>query len=325
VPATPTPEAPALGSEERPIPILFVPSVEAAVITTGGEVMADFLNEATGLFFTVSVPTSYAATIEEMCASGGDAMGFIPALGYVLANQRCGVEVGAAAIRRGLSWYTSMIVVRRDSEFAELADLDGATWCYPDSASTSGFLYPTSMFIEAGIEPVPAIGEGCGGHGGVITALLTDESVNFGTAFFSPPALSEGTWQYGDDPEPYNLEDDVFKSEEGSVFVGDVEVLDARILAFDADPEVINKLRILALSPQIPNDTLSFAPGFPEDLRSQIIDALVAFSQTEEWGQSIGQQAFYGWSGLEPVDDSFYAPVYALITNLGYTEEDILG
>ena len=48
--------------------------------------MAKALNEATGLTFEVSVPTSYAATIEEMCASPTDTMAFIPAFGYVLAN-----------------------------------------------------------------------------------------------------------------------------------------------------------------------------------------------------------------------------------------------
>jgi len=48
------------------------------------------LNEATGLTFEVSVPTSYAATIEEMCASPTDTMAFIPGLGYAIASQLCG-------------------------------------------------------------------------------------------------------------------------------------------------------------------------------------------------------------------------------------------
>ncbi|MGH2627209.1 MAG: hypothetical protein ACRDHY_11215, partial [Anaerolineales bacterium] len=78
----PTPE-PAIGSPEHPIKVLFVPSVDAQVIVAGGDVMAHALNEATGLNFQVSVPTSYAATIEEMCASPADTMGFIPGLGYV--------------------------------------------------------------------------------------------------------------------------------------------------------------------------------------------------------------------------------------------------
>jgi len=91
----------ALGSEANPIQVYFVPSVEAQVITTGGEVMAAALKEATGLTFEVFVPTSYAATVEAMCAAPASSMGFIPAAGYVIANNRCGVEVEAAAVRRG--------------------------------------------------------------------------------------------------------------------------------------------------------------------------------------------------------------------------------
>ncbi len=37
-------------------------------------------------------------------------------------------------------------------------------------------------------------------------------------------------------------------------------------------PDVVQKVKILALSPAIPNDTLSFSPDFPEDLRAQIVD-----------------------------------------------------
>ncbi len=58
-----------LGSVEKPIQVLFVLSVDAGVIVSGGEVMANALKQATGLNFEVSVPTSYAATIEAMCAA----------------------------------------------------------------------------------------------------------------------------------------------------------------------------------------------------------------------------------------------------------------
>jgi ABC-type phosphate/phosphonate transport system substrate-binding protein len=67
-----------IGSPEHPIKVLFVPSVDAQVIVSGGEIMAQALNEATGLTFEVVVPTSYAATIEEMCASPNDTMASSP-------------------------------------------------------------------------------------------------------------------------------------------------------------------------------------------------------------------------------------------------------
>src|SRR3989304_2796746 len=57
-PPTDVPE-PAIGSPEHPIKVLFVPSVDANMIITGGEIMAAALNAATGQTFNVVVPTSY--------------------------------------------------------------------------------------------------------------------------------------------------------------------------------------------------------------------------------------------------------------------------
>ena len=320
----PAPAGPKLGSAERPIQVLFVPSVEVNVIVSGGELMSEFLTDATGLEFEVSVPTSYAATIESMCASPGDTIGFIPALGYVLANNRCGVTVGAAAVRFGLSWYTTQFLVSRDSDIETLNDLAGKKWAVPDLASTSGYLYPSVMFSAANIEPGEIIE--AGGHGAAVLAIYNGE-VDFATSFFSPPLLPSGGWSFGDDPEPYDLTVlDSYVTEDGrKLMVGDIRILDARASVRETAPDVMEQVRILTLSPQIPNDTLSFGPEFPVRVQAQIIEALLAFTDTEAWELSIGNQDFYGWSALTPVQDSFYAPVRDLIDVLGYTDEDILG
>jgi phosphonate transport system substrate-binding protein len=113
-----------LGSPERPVQVLFVPSVDAQVIVSGGEIMDTALTDATGLEFEVSVPTSYAATIEEMCANPGDTMGFIPAFGYVLGSQLCQVDVAFKAVRFGWGVYWAQFLVARDSDFQTLEDLE---------------------------------------------------------------------------------------------------------------------------------------------------------------------------------------------------------
>lgn len=311
----------AIGSESNPIQVYFVPSVEAGVITTGGEVMAAALNEATGLHFEVFVPTSYAATIEAMCAAPSNSIGFIPAAGYVIANNRCGVNVAAAAIRRGWSVYWTEYIVRRDSDIRTFADLAGKTWAYPDAGSTSGYILPLVELRQAGIET----GEGveAGSHNNVVLAVYNGEA-DFGTTFFSPPALPGGAWNVGDNPEPFELTvDESYIGDDGGLYVGDVLILDARNNVRETAPDIIDAVKILRLSAPIPNDTLSFGPEFPEDLQNQIVDALIAFAATDSWKQSIGSEDFYGWSGIERVPASLYDIVRGQFDILGLTEDDI--
>lgn len=313
----------ALGSEANPIQVYFVPSVEAGVITSGGEVMAAALNEATGLHFEVFVPTSYAATVEAMCAAPANSMGFIPAAGYVIANNRCGVEVEAAAVRRGWPVYWAAYIVRRDSGIRTFNDLAGKSWAYPDAGSTSGFIFPSVELGLAGIEPGERVE--AGSHNNVVTAVYNGEA-EFGTTFFSPPALPNGAWSIGDSPEPYDLTvEEAYINDEGNLMVGDAQILDARANIRETAPDVVDQVKVLRLSAPIPNDTLSFGPDFPAELRTQIVDALIAFSETEAWATSIGSEDFYGWSSIAPVEASLYDIVRGQFDVLGLTEADVFG
>lgn len=321
---TPTPEPTPvpIGTVDNPIKVLFVPSVDSQAIVSGGDLMAQALKQATGLEFIVSVPTSYAATIEEMCASPGDTMGFIPAQGYVLANQLCGVDVAFKAVRRGWGVYWTQFIVPRDSDIQSIEDLDGKKWAYPDAGSTSGYLFPSAMFQELGIAPGDTLE--AGGHPGVVRAVYNGE-VDFGTTYFSAPEKPEGEtpWAIGDNPD---IPDDLIPdcAPEGDALMCDGwRVLDARATMREEAPDVVQKVRILALTDSIPNDTLSFGPDFPADLRSQIEIALLDFAKTDEWKQSIGSEDFYGWSGLEPATDEEYDPIRLLVEFVGITLENL--
>lgn len=332
VPPTEEPTAvpePEVGSPEHPIKVLFVPSVDANIIVTGGEVMAQALNEATGLTFEVVVPTSYAATIEEMCASPTDTMAFIPGLGYAIASQLCGVDVSFKAIRFGYPVYWAEYIVARDSEFQTLEDLEGATWGYGDQGSTSGYMVPFVELSEAGITPGEQVQTG--GHNQTVTAVYNGE-VDFGTVFYSVPLNPEGkpvfSWA---DYQEGKVTNDMYEipaeaipncapDAEGKKLLCDGwRVLDARANIRTEAPDVMQKVRILAVSAAIPNDTMSFGPEFPAEVRAQIEEALTAFAQTEAWGESIGSNDFYGWTGIEPATDAEYDIIRAMVAATGYT------
>jgi phosphonate transport system substrate-binding protein len=315
---------PAIGSPEHPIKVLFVPSVDVAQIVTGGEIMKTALEEATGLTFEVSVPTSYAATIEEMCASPTDTIGFIPGLGYALASELCGVDVAYKASRFGYDVYWAQILVPRDSDIQSIEDLDGLKWGYGDPGSTSGYMVPLVMFQEAGITPGEQIQTG--GHNQSAQALYNGE-VDFATTFYSPPTDVDSGAAVFDAASP-DIPDDLvpscaLTSDSKAIVCGNLRVRDARANIREAAPDVVQAERILAISPEIPNDTLSFGPDFPADLRAQIEEALVAFAATDGWAASIGSPDFYNWTGLSPATDAEYDFIRQMVAATGFSLEDI--
>jgi phosphonate transport system substrate-binding protein len=331
---TPGEEA-ALGSEEQPFKVLFVPSVDVGIIVSGGEIMAEALHEATGFYFEVLVPTSYAATIEEMCASPSDTIGFIPPLGYSLANQLCGVDVSFKAVRYGFPIYWAQILVQRDSDIQSVEDLNGKKWGYTDAGSTSGYLLPLAYFNDLGITPSEATATG--GHNQAVSAVYNGE-VDFGTTYYSVPFDDASTyhslWSYDDymagtvTPDMYDIPDDIVPTcavsdEDGRLYCGDWRPMDARPNIRTEAPDVIQKVRILDLTVDVPNDALAFGPEFPDDLRDQIVEALFAFSQTDAWDESIGNSDFYGWTGIIPATDAEYDFVRLMVEGAGLTLEGL--
>lgn len=313
-----------IGSEANPIQVLFVPSVAAEEIIAGGELLAETLNAETGLNFEVSVPTSYAAVLEEMCASPENTIGFIPAQAYVLGSDKCGIEVALKSLRFGYTEYWTQFIVARDSDIGSIEDLAGASWAYPDGTSTSGFLVPSGMFESMGIEP----GEGAevGTHDAVVQAVY-DGTAEFGTTFYSPPINSadetvwDGTAENADVPD--DMVDTCALDADGEILCGDdLFPRDARRNIREAAPDVIQMVRVLTLSDPIPNDTVSYSPDFPEELSEQINAALEVFATDDPEGFATAFDA-YSWSGVAPTSDAEFDSIRALLAALGFSEDDL--
>jgi ABC-type phosphate/phosphonate transport system substrate-binding protein len=145
----------------------------------------------------------------------------------------------------------------------------------------------------------------------------------------------ERRWTYGvDDPEIWRESGEpAIRTEEGRTFVGGdpadggYRILDARSAANETSPDIFENTRILLLTDQIPNDSISFGPEFPLNTANVIVSYL------EEWVTednpdcmaSICSDDFFTWTGIEPTNDSFYDPVRDAMDALGITEEEILG
>ena len=305
-----------IGSPAHPIKIFFTPSVDPQVIYEGGAVMADYLSQETGLSFEIIVPASYADTVVEMCASPEDSVGFLPGVGYVLAKKLCGAKVAYKAIRFGWDVYWSEILIPRDSPIQSIADLNGLTWGIPSYSSYSGYIAPLAMWHNAEITPGEIVETGS--HPQAVMDVYHGD-VDFATVYFSPPIKPEGQdpWQPGDPPD---IPDELVEScvvEEGQLLCSGWQVMDARnSIRFEAE-DVVQNVRILAISDPIANDAFAFGKGFPSAQREQIKNALVAFAETEGWWESIGRPDFYNWTGLAPASSEDYDSTREIVKAAG--------
>src|SRR4030081_1286101 len=82
-----------IGSFDRPIIFAFTPSQDVARITASGTAIASALATATGLRWKVTVPTSYAAQIESVCAGQTDIAAIAPLQMTLLLDKGCGTPI----------------------------------------------------------------------------------------------------------------------------------------------------------------------------------------------------------------------------------------
>lgn len=169
-------QAAALGSADRPLHMMFVPSGEAQVILQGGEDIARLLKKFTGLHFKTSIATSYAAVIEAMGAGKVD-IGWLATFAYVLAREKYDVDLLLIVVRFGSPFYRGQIVVRADSGITTLEDLQGKRFAYVDPVSTSGHLYPKTLLMAKGLDPDRLFAHAvfAGSHNAVILSIMKGE------------------------------------------------------------------------------------------------------------------------------------------------------
>ena len=316
-----TPEA-ALGTEENPIQILFAPMVPPEDLANGGAILVSGLEATTGLAFEVAILSSYAETVRAMCAAT-DSVAIVPAEVFVVAEAECGYTPELKALRFGYADYWTEIVVARDSEIVSIQDLDGLQWAYPEAGSASGDLIARGMFAIAGITPG---GESeSGGHTEAV-AEVYDGVADFATVRFSPNIDLEGNTVWdgtiaGADI-PSDLVDDCAVDEDGDLTCGALRPRDARRGLRDLHPDVIQQVRILAVSDPIPNEMVVFGPALASSQRTQIVEALNAYATQDPEGFSDAFEALI-WDGLEPAGEEDVAGVRALLLALGFGIEDL--
>ncbi|MGN8645933.1 phosphate/phosphite/phosphonate ABC transporter substrate-binding protein [Gracilibacillus sp. HCP3S3_G5_1] len=255
----------------------FVPSQDSDTIADTVEPLADRLSEELGIPVEGKVMTNYTALVEAM-GTNEVQIGFIPAFAYVLANDKHDVEVILKSERYGSGTYVAQYIVSADSDFEELADLEGAVWAYGDPSSTSGYLFPAAQIMdEFGV---------------------TDPQTEF---------FAEAYQTGGHD----NSAIEVYEGRADVATTFD----DVRENLEEEYPDIMEKTKILGYTEEIPNDTISVTKELSDDLVQNIKDAFLSFNEDDEMIQIMND--VYSWDAIIEAEDSEYDVVRSTYNKFG--------
>jgi len=203
------------------------------------------------------------AAVIEAMGAGKVDIGWLATLSYVLAKDKYDVELLLIVQRFGSPFYRGQIMVRADSEIHSLDDLKGKRFAFVDPASTSGHLYPKSLLLSKGFDPKTFFGK----------------SVFAGS--HNAVVLS------------------IYKGEVdgGAAYDG------SRAAVAKSYPDVFEKIKVLAYTKEIPNDTVSVRKELPEDLKVKLRNGLKKISRSPKGSKILKQ--LYGISGFVDLDGLF--------------------
>jgi phosphonate transport system substrate-binding protein len=221
------------------------------------------------------------AAVREAMCAEQAHIGWLNTFNYVLANETCNVDVGMVTERFGATFYNGQINVNADSGIESLADLAGKTMCWVDPNSTSGYIIPRIMLAANGVDPDNDFAQTV--EAGSHNNVIT---------------------------QVYNGECDA-----GASFV------DARTSVEEDLPDVTERVLVLATTSDIPNDSVSFIESFPEEMRQQIVDALLEIANSPEGQEALN--TLYSIDTLREAEDSFYDAFRADLSRAGINIEEL--
>lgn len=318
----------------------FIPAEEAEALADVSEPFVEFMSDYIGIPVEASITQDYAGAITGLGSGQLDVAGLGP-LGYVLAQQQYPdkVEAISKAVRYGSATYHGQIVTNDPSVckttpvIGAWKNVDGTPQIIEGSATTPPDVVALQVgwtFGDNGLEPEVLESGETVSPGYACEADLTsmigkriaaaDAASTSGYLFPGLAAQNAGI----------DLDDDIDLFFAGghsgviqALYNGDADFGfsydDARRTIRKENPDVGEKLIVIGISPEIPNDVIAVNSDMSQELKDLIYEGMQAFlAQGEESEEFF--DLFYGWTEAEPVEDSEFDPVREAQEAFGITE-----
>lgn len=276
------------GSPKNPIKFYFMPLKGEAVFETNAPIIEKFIEENTGLAVETVNAEDFISIVKALGQKRAD-IAFMNTLGYLLARDWAKAEAHLRYIYGDLYMsYRGEIVARSDGDVEKPEDIDGKTFAFVEPYSASGYLYPLKFLHDRNIKPKET--SFAGDH------LKAIEEVYTGKV--------DAAATYHERPTSTGLE------------------RDARTELLGKYPDIIAKVKIIALTDEIPNGPIALRGDLPTEVKSKLIGAMLQFARTPEGRKTLVD--LYNITGLTIASDADYDVVQHTIKQLGKTIQDMV-
>ena len=160
--------------DKSPLTIGLVPTESPEKLIQEFHLMEEYLEKEMGRPIEVYIPADYRELIIGM-EDGKVDIGLFGAFSYIIADSR--QDLTPLLVRKKKNYgitYNSLIISLKESSLSGIEDLKGKKVAFVDSASTSGYIIPQTLFLSRNIDIGDFFGSSyfAGSHDMVIQEVL---------------------------------------------------------------------------------------------------------------------------------------------------------
>ena len=276
------------GTEANPIRFFFMPLKGEESFKKSAPLFEKFLEKSTGLSVDTVLAPDFVTIVKAFGNRQAD-VAFMNTLGYLMARDWAKAEAHLLQLYGDVyRTYRGEFIARVDGPISSPTDMAGKTIAFGDPFSASGYLYPLKFLRDRNIKPASTTF--AGSHKEAVK-MVYDGKVDVAATYHTRPSAGG-------------------------------QERDARAEIMAEHPDVISKIRIVALTDEIPNGPVALRKDLSSDTKAKIVGALIEFARTPEGRQALLD--LYNVTGLTLASDSDYDPVQKVITSLGKSVDEVV-